>query len=88
LDVTAAASGLDAKALIDDGNGELSCSGFTRLLAGVAELKKVFQSVVIIEMALAAARGRARAGAMRAPTVLSGAPPTALPKAAAAALAG
>jgi hypothetical protein len=53
----------------------------------VAELKKVFQSVVIIEMALAAARGRARAGALRPSTVLSGAPPTALPKAAAAALA-
>ena len=84
MGVTAAASGLAAKALIDDANSEPFCSGFTRLLAGAAGPKKVFQSVVIFEMALAAARRPAP----RAPTVLSGAPPTALPKAAAAALTG
>jgi hypothetical protein len=88
LDVTAAASGLDAKALIDDANSEPFCSSFTRLLAGVAELKKVFQSVVIFEMARCRSRPGSRRPAPRAPTVLSGAPPTALPKAAAAALAG
>jgi hypothetical protein len=38
--------------LIDDANSEPFCSSFTRLLAGVAGPKKVFQSVVIFEMAL------------------------------------
>ena len=74
MEVTAAASGLDAKDLIEEANGEPFCSGFTRLLAWVAELEKAFQSVVIIEMALDAARGEP---ALRAPTVLSGAPPKA-----------
>ena len=48
MEVTAAASGLDAKDLIEEANGEPFCSGFTRLLAWVAELEKAFQSVVII----------------------------------------
>jgi len=53
LDVTAAASGLDAKAEIADVNCEPFCSSATRLLFGVEELKKVSQLVVISETALA-----------------------------------
>jgi hypothetical protein len=52
LDVTAAASGLDAKAAIDDENCEPFSSSWTRLLFGVAELKNVFQLVVISATAL------------------------------------
>jgi hypothetical protein len=52
LDVTAAASGLDAKALIEDVNCEPFSRSATRLLFGVAELKNVFQLVVISETAL------------------------------------
>ncbi|HXT94066.1 MAG TPA: hypothetical protein VN714_32950 [Trebonia sp.] len=47
LDVTAAASGLDANALIADENCEPFSSSFTRSLFGVAELKNLFQLVVI-----------------------------------------
>ena len=54
LELTAAASGLDAKALIAAENCEPFCSSATRLLFGVDELKKVFQLVVICETALAA----------------------------------
>jgi hypothetical protein len=52
LDVTAAASGLDAKALIADENCEPFSSSSTRLLFGVEALKNVFQLVVISETAL------------------------------------
>jgi hypothetical protein len=52
LDVTAAASGLDAKAPIAVENCEPFSSSWTRLLFGVAELKNVFQLVVISETAL------------------------------------
>jgi hypothetical protein len=52
LDVTAAASGLDAKAVIADVNCEPFSSSSTRLLFGVEELKNVFQLVVISETAL------------------------------------
>jgi hypothetical protein len=47
LDDTAAASGLDANALIEAVNSEPFSSSCTRLLFGVEELKKVFQLVVI-----------------------------------------
>jgi len=47
LDVTAAASGLDANALIEEENCEPFSSNFTRSLFGVAELKNLFQLVVI-----------------------------------------
>jgi hypothetical protein len=53
LDVTAAASGLAAKALIADENCSPFSSSSTRLLFGVEELKNVFQLVVISETALA-----------------------------------
>jgi hypothetical protein len=53
FDVTAAASGLDAKALIAEENCAPFSSSWTRLLFGVAELKNVFQLVVISETALA-----------------------------------
>jgi hypothetical protein len=53
LDETAAASGLDAKAVIAEENCEPFCSSRTRLLFGVAELKNVFQLVVIAATALA-----------------------------------
>jgi hypothetical protein len=53
LDDTAAASGLDAKALIAEENCAPFSSSWTRLLFGVAELKNVFQLVVICETALA-----------------------------------
>jgi hypothetical protein len=49
LDDTAAASGLDANAVIDAENCEPFCSSWTRLLFGVEELKKAFQLVVISE---------------------------------------
>jgi hypothetical protein len=52
FDVTAAASGLDAKAVIADVNCEPFSSSSTRLLFGVEELKNVFQLVVISETAL------------------------------------
>jgi hypothetical protein len=52
LDVTAAASGLAAKAVIADENCEPFSSSCTRLLFGVEELKNVFQLVVISETAL------------------------------------
>jgi hypothetical protein len=52
LDVTAAASGLAAKALIADENCEPFSSSWTRLLFGVEELKKVVQFVVISATAL------------------------------------
>jgi hypothetical protein len=52
LDVTAAASGLDANALIAEENSEPFCSSCTRLLFGVEELKNVFQLVEISETAL------------------------------------
>jgi hypothetical protein len=52
FDVTAAASGLDAKAVIADVNCEPFSSSATRLLFGVEELKNVFQLVVISETAL------------------------------------
>ncbi len=47
LDVTAAASGLDANAEMEEENAEPFCSNLTRSLFGVEELKKVFQLVVI-----------------------------------------
>jgi len=47
LDDTAAASGLDANAEIDEENCEPFCSSCTRLLFGVAELKNVSQLFVI-----------------------------------------
>jgi hypothetical protein len=53
LDVTAAAIGLDAKALIADENSEPFSSNCTRSLFGVEELKNLFQLVVISETALA-----------------------------------
>ena len=53
VDVTADASGLDEKALIEDENSEPFCSNRTRSLFGVEELKNVFQSAVISEMAVA-----------------------------------
>ena len=53
MDVTADASGLDAKAAIEDENCDPFCSRSTRLLFGVEELKNVFQFVVISETALA-----------------------------------
>ena len=53
LDVTAAASGLEAKALIADENSEPFSSNCTRSLFGVEELKNLFQLVVISETALA-----------------------------------
>ena len=52
LDVTADASGLDAKALSEDENWEPFCSSRMRLLFGVEALKNVFQLVVISETAL------------------------------------
>ena len=52
LDVTAAASGLAAKALIADENCEPFCSSWTRLLFGVEELKNVVQFAVISATAL------------------------------------
>jgi hypothetical protein len=52
LDVTAAASGLAAKALIADENCEPFCSSWTRLLFGVEELKNVVQFAVISAAAL------------------------------------
>jgi hypothetical protein len=51
LDDTAAASGLDANALIEAVNSDPFSSSCTRLLFGVEELKKVFQLVVISEIA-------------------------------------
>jgi hypothetical protein len=51
LDVTAAASGLDANAAIEAENCEPFSSSCTRLLFGVEELKKVSQLVVISETA-------------------------------------
>ena len=53
LDVTAVASGLEAKALIADENSEPFSSNCTRSLFGVEELKNLFQLVVISETALA-----------------------------------
>jgi hypothetical protein len=53
LDVTAAASGLDENALIEDANSEPFSSNCTRSLFGVEELKNLFQLVVISETALA-----------------------------------
>ena len=53
LDVTAPASGLEAKALIADENSEPFSSNCTRSLFGVEELKNLFQLVVISETALA-----------------------------------
>jgi hypothetical protein len=53
LDVTALASGLEAKALIADENSEPFSSNCTRSLFGVEELKNLFQLVVISETALA-----------------------------------
>jgi hypothetical protein len=47
LELTAAASGLDANAAIEAENCEPFCRSATRLLFGVEELKKVFQLVVI-----------------------------------------
>jgi hypothetical protein len=52
LDVTAAASGLAAKALIADENCEPFSSSWTRLLFGVEELKNVVQFAVISATAL------------------------------------
>ena len=52
LDVTAAASGLAAKAVIADENCEPFCSSCTRLLFGVEELKNVVQFAVISATAL------------------------------------
>jgi len=52
LDVTAAASGLAAKAVIADENCEPFCSSWTRLLFGVEELKNVVQFAVISATAL------------------------------------
>jgi hypothetical protein len=52
LDVTADASGLDAKELSADENCEPFCSSAMRLLFGVEALKNVFQLVVISETAL------------------------------------
>jgi hypothetical protein len=51
LDVTAAASGLDANAPIAAENCEPFSSNFTRSLFGVAELKNLFQLVVICAVA-------------------------------------
>ena len=53
LDVTAAASGLDANAVSEAENSEPFSSSATRLLFGVEELKKVFQLVVISAMVAA-----------------------------------
>ena len=53
LDVTAPASGLEAKALIADENSEPFSSNCTRSLFGVEGLKNLFQLVVISETALA-----------------------------------
>jgi hypothetical protein len=63
FDVTAAASGLDANALIAAENCEPFSSSWTRLLFGVDELKKVFQLVVISETALDEPPAAADAGA-------------------------
>jgi hypothetical protein len=52
LDVTAAASGLAAKAVMADENCEPFCSSWTRLLFGVEELKNVVQFAVISATAL------------------------------------
>ena len=51
LDVTAAASGLDANAVIAAENCEPFSSSCTRSLFGVAELKNLFQLVVICAVA-------------------------------------
>lgn len=51
LDVTAAASGLAAKARTDDANCEPFCSSRTHLLSGAEELKNAFQLAVICEPA-------------------------------------
>jgi hypothetical protein len=53
LDDTAAASGLDAKALIAVANCEPFCSSCTRLLFGVEELKNAAQLVLIAAIAAA-----------------------------------
>lgn len=62
LDVTAVASGLDAKALTEAVNCEPFCSSSTRLLLLVAVLKKSFQLVVISVTADAEPPGLAGAG--------------------------
>jgi hypothetical protein len=51
LGVTAAARGLDAKALTAEANSEPFCNSWTRLLSGVEEPKNEFQLVMTCETA-------------------------------------